>query len=205
MSGLPLVVSACHRVAHPQCPGRDVHQPPAHGSRCESPHHGGSNRDALPARRRRVRSRHCCAVVCLSLRLNAPCGPPCVLPSCRPHTRPHRVARNSTVAGAAAELVAALQLIMKLPRSECGPTNRYIHFVLRNRFELHESFHDALVSEGGGGLVVSHRSRRMRLSPRQREVLVQPRDEDRAHGWGSSVACRGNTGRAQLVVNVYEH
>ena len=75
-----------------------------------------------------------------------------MLPPCRPHTRPHRVARNSTVAGAAAELVAALQLIMKLPRSECGPTNRYIHFVLRNRFELHESFHDALVSEGGGVL-----------------------------------------------------
>jgi hypothetical protein len=47
-----------------------------------------------------------------------------------------RVARDSTVAGAAAELVAALQLIMKLPVQDCGPTNRYIYFVIRNRSEM---------------------------------------------------------------------
>ena len=57
-----------------------------------------------------------------------------------------RVERDSTVAGAAAELVAALQLIMKMPVEECGPTNRYIYFVIRNLEVMHENFHHALVS-----------------------------------------------------------
>jgi hypothetical protein len=47
---------------------------------------------------------------------------------------------------AAAELVGALQVIAELPQSDCGPVQRDIYFVLRNRFEMHLNFHDALVS-----------------------------------------------------------
>jgi hypothetical protein len=49
------------------------------------------------------------------------------------------------MAESAAEFVAALQQIVKLPLSDCVPTNRYIYFVLRNRAELHENFQITLV------------------------------------------------------------
>jgi hypothetical protein len=55
------------------------------------------------------------------------------------------VVRNSTIAEGAAEFVAALQQIMQLPLHACVPTNRYVHFVLRNRAELHDSFQFTLV------------------------------------------------------------
>ena len=58
-----------------------------------------------------------------------------------------RVQRDSNLAGAASEFVAALQIIVKLPRDQCAPTNRFIFFVLRNRAQLHENFHEALVCE----------------------------------------------------------
>ena len=56
-----------------------------------------------------------------------------------------RAQRDSNLAGAASEFVAALQIIVKLPRDQCVPTNRFIFFVLRNRAQLHENFHEALV------------------------------------------------------------
>jgi hypothetical protein len=56
-----------------------------------------------------------------------------------------RVTRATTVSDAAAQLVAALQLIVKQPLAECGPTNRNVFFVLRNRSEMHENFNGALV------------------------------------------------------------
>ena len=55
------------------------------------------------------------------------------------------MARDSTLAESAAEFVAALQQIVKLPLSDCMPTNRYMYFVLRNRAELHENFQITLV------------------------------------------------------------
>lgn len=56
-----------------------------------------------------------------------------------------RVVRDNTLAECAAEFVAALQQIAKLPLSDCVPTNRYMYFVLRNRAELHENFQITLV------------------------------------------------------------
>ncbi len=55
------------------------------------------------------------------------------------------MARASTLAESTAEFVAALQQIVKLPLSDCVPTNRYIFFVLRNRAELHENYQFTLV------------------------------------------------------------
>ena len=56
-----------------------------------------------------------------------------------------RVVRASTLAESTAEFVAALQQIVKLPLSDCVPTNRYIFFVLRNRAELHGNYQFTLV------------------------------------------------------------
>ena len=56
-----------------------------------------------------------------------------------------RYSRNSTLASALAEFVAALQLVLKLPVARCTATNRYIHFVLRNRSQIHEGLHSSLV------------------------------------------------------------
>ncbi len=64
-------------------------------------------------------------------------------PFCRELER--RVERDTTVAGAASELVAALQVILKLPLEQCTLTNRNIFFVLKNRSAMHENFHQALV------------------------------------------------------------
>jgi hypothetical protein len=43
------------------------------------------------------------------------------------------------------ELVAAAQLILKLPIEQCTMDNRYIHFVIHNRHEMHEGMHHCLV------------------------------------------------------------
>ncbi len=67
----------------------------------------------------------------------------------RPHAVPvaYRMVRNTTVVGAASELVAALQLIVKQPLGDCGPTNRYIYFVTANLVGMHDSFYTALVRQ----------------------------------------------------------
>jgi hypothetical protein len=56
-----------------------------------------------------------------------------------------RVVRESTLAGALSEFIAAVQLILKLPVEECGPDSRYIWFAIHNRHEMHEGMHTCLV------------------------------------------------------------
>ncbi len=57
-----------------------------------------------------------------------------------------RVIRESTLAGALSEFIAALQLIMKQRVEDCAPDSRYIQFVIQNRHEMHEGMHTCLVS-----------------------------------------------------------